>query len=65
MAQIGKQAGTEENFSMLMKRTMSCTYGTKIIDLIFNYFLARSLERFRYFISSEHCIILRNIVWRL
>ena len=34
----------------------------KIVYLISNYFLARSLERCRYFISSEHCIILRNIV---
>ena len=34
--------------------------GTKIIDLILNYFLARSLERRCYFIWSEHCIILQN-----
>ena len=36
--------------------------GTKIIDLIFNYFSARSLERPCYFILSERCIVLRNIV---
>ena len=36
--------------------------GTIIINLIFNYFVARSLKRSRYFISSEHCIILWNIV---
>ena len=45
-----------------MKSFVSFYNGTKIIDLIFNYFLARSLERPRYFISSERCIILRNIV---
>ena len=37
-------------------------YGTKIIDLIFNYFLAFSLERPHYFILSEHCTILQNIL---
>ena len=37
---------------------------TKIIGLIFNYFLVRSLKRRRYFIASEHCIILRNVVVR-